>query len=97
MSISLKEIQNYHSQIDISPNIIYNVIESFSNPSKNKSSIRINYLINENDEILFINQDENIERYYSFLFYEVFIIKLDFERKKSKMIMIYNNEKKNII
>ena len=94
MSISLKEIQNYHSQIDISPNIIYNVIESFSNPSKNKSSIRINYLINENDEILFINQDENIERYYSFLFYEVFIIKLDFERKKSKMIMIYNNEKK---
>ena len=94
MSISLKEIQNYHSQIDISPNIIYNVIESFSNPSKSKSSIRINYLINENDEILFICQDENIERYYSFLFYEVFIIKLDFERKKSKMIMIYNNEKK---
>lgn len=94
MSISLKEIQNYHSQIDISPNIIYNVIESLSNPSKSKSSIRINYLINENDEILFINHDENIEKYYTFLFYEVFIIKLDFERKKSKMIMIYNNENK---
>ena len=94
MSISLKEIQNYHSQIDISPNIIYNVIESLSNPSKSKSSIRINYLINENDEILFINHDENIEKYYSFLFYEVFIIKLDFEKKKSKMIMIYNNENK---
>lgn len=94
MSISLKEIQNYHSQIDISPNIIYNVIESLSNPSKSKSSIRINYLINENDEILFINHDENIEKYYTFFFYEVFIIKLDFERKKSKMIMIYNNENK---
>ena len=94
MSISLKEIQNYHSQIDISPNIIYNVIESLSNPSKSKSSIRINYLINENDEILFINHDENIEKYYTFLFYEIFIIKLDFQRKKSKMIMIYNNENK---
>ena len=94
MSISLKEIQNYHSQIDISPNIIYNVIESLTNPSKSKSSIRINYLINGNDEILFINHDENIEKYYSFLFYEVFIIKLDFMRKKSKMIMIYNNENK---
>ena len=94
MSISLKEIQNYHSQIDISPNIIYNVIESLSNPSKSKTSIRINYLLNENDEILFINHDENIEKYYSFLFYEVFIIKLDFEKKKSKMIMIYNNENK---
>jgi hypothetical protein len=94
MSISLKEIQNYHSQIDISPNIIYNAIESLSNPSKSKSSIRINYLINENDEILFINHDENIEKFYTFLFYEVFIIKIDAMKKKSKMIMIYNNENK---
>ena len=94
MSISLKEIENYHSQIEISPNIIYNAIESLSSPSNSKTSIRINYLINENDEILFINHDENIEKYYSFLFYEVFIIKLDFEKKKSKMIMIYNNENK---
>ena len=94
MSISLKEIQNYHSQIDISPNIIYNAIESLSNPSKSKSSIRINYLINENDEILFINHDENTEKFYTFLFYEVFIIKIDAMKKKSKMIMIYNNENK---
>ena len=95
MFITQKEIQNFNSQINISPNIVFNVIQSLSTSSKNSTSVRINYLINENDEILFNNnKDENKDKYISFLFYEIFIIKIDFIRNKSKMIMIYNNENK---
>ena len=95
MFITQKEIQNFNSQINISPNIVFNVIQSLCTQSKNSTSIRINYLINENDEILFNNnKDENKDKYISFLFYEIFIIKIDFIKNKSKMIMIYNNENK---
>ena len=95
MFITQKEIQNFNSQINISPNIVFNVIQSLCTQSKNSTSIRINYLITENDEILFNNnKDENKDKYISFLFYEIFIIKIDFIKNKSKMIMIYNNENK---
>ena len=95
MFITQKEIQNFHSQVNISPNIVFNVIQSLSDPSKSNTSIRINYIINENDEILFnINKEDKEEKFISSLFYEIFIIKIDFIRNKSKMIMIYNNENK---
>lgn len=92
--ISHKEIQNYYSNINISPNIIHNILCSLNKAYKNNSAIRINYIINEKDVILLLNQDERIDKYYSFIFYEFFIIKIDFIRKTSKMIMIYNNENK---
>ena len=95
MFITQKEIQNFNSQVNISPNIVFNVIQSLSDPSKSNNSIRINYIINENDEILFnINKEDKEEKFISSLFYEIFIIKIDFIRNKSKMIMIYNNENK---
>ena len=95
MFITQKEIQNFNSQVNISPNIVFNVIQSLSDPSKSNTSIRINYIINENDEILFSNNKEDKEeKFISSLFYEIFIIKIDFIRNKSKMIMIYNNENK---
>ena len=94
MFISHKEIQNFYSKINISPNIIHNILSSFNKTSKNNSAIRINYIINQKDEIILHNQDERIDKYYSFIFYEIFIIKLDFIRNTSKMIMIYNNENK---
>ena len=91
MFISQEEIQNFYSQISISPNIVFNFIQSLNNPLNN-SSIRINYLINENDEILYNN--EKYDNFYNFLLYEIFIIKIDFIKNKSKMIIIYNNENK---
>ena len=94
MFISHKEIQNFYSKINISQNIIHNILCSLNKTSKNNSAIRINYIINEKDEIILHNQDERIDKYYSFIFYEIFIIKIDFIRNTSKMIMIYNNENK---
>jgi len=94
MFISHKEIQNFYSKINISPNIIHNILSSLNKTSKNNSAIRINYIINDKDEIILHNQDERIDKYYSFIFYEIFIIKIDSIRNTSKMIMIYNNENK---
>jgi len=94
MFISHKEIQNFHSKVNISPNIIHNILSSLNKTSNNNSAIRINYIINEKDEIILHNQDERIDKYYSFIFYEIFIIKIDSIRNTSKMIMIYNNENK---
>ena len=95
MSISEKEINDFNSQINISKNILLRTTQSLRNDSKNNDSIRIFYLINENDEII-NNEIDNIDKdtFFSFLFYEIFIIKLDFLKNKCKMIMIYNNEKK---
>ena len=73
MFISQEEIQNFYSQISISPNIVFNFIQSLNNPLNN-SSIRINYLINENDDILYNN--EKYDNFYNFLLYEIFIIKI---------------------
>ena len=94
MSITNQEIRNFYFQINISPNIIYNVIKTFNTPSKDNTSIRIYYFINENDELILNNQISNPDKYSDLLFYEIFIIKIDFIKNKSKMIMIYNNEKK---
>ena len=95
MSISQKEINDLNSQINISPNIFLRIAQSINSDSKTNDSIRIFYLINENDEIL-NNPNENMDKdiFYNFLFYEIFIIKIDYLKNKSKMIMIYNNEKK---
>ena len=95
MSISQKEINDLNSQINISPNIFLRIAQSINSDSKINDSIRIFYLINENDEIL-NNPNENMDKdiFYNFLFYEIFIIKIDYLKNKSKMIMIYNNEKK---
>ena len=83
MFIYQKEIQNINSQTNISPNIFFNVIQSLSIPTKANTSIRINYLINENDELLFSNnKEESIEIFISTLFYEIFFIKIDFIRKE---------------
>ena len=94
MSITQIEIRNFNSQINISPNIIYNAIQSLSAPSKNNTSVRIYYYINENDEIILNIPNEDQDKYNTFLFYEIIILKIDFLKNKSKMIMIYNNERK---
>ena len=95
MFIPQKDIQNFNSQTYISPNIVFNVIQSLSTSSESNSSIRINYIINENNELLFSNnEEENKEKLMTVLFYEIFVIKIDFIKNKSKMIMIYNNENK---
>ena len=93
MSFTLQEIKNFNSEINISPNIILNIIKALNN-TKNNSSIRIYYLIKDNDQIFFNSENEHEEKFFNCLFYEIFIIKIDFIRNKSKMIMIYNNEKK---
>ena len=92
MPITQQEITNFISQINISPNIIDYSLQTLCESSKDNSSVRIYYYINENDEI--IMQNEEPEKYNDFLFYEIIIIKIDFVKNKSKMIMIYNNEKK---
>ena len=69
MFISHKEVQNFHSKLNISPNIIHNILSSLNKTSNNNSAIRINYIINEKDEIILHNQDERIDKYYSFIFY----------------------------
>ena len=94
MSITNQEIRNFYFQINISPNIVYNVIKALNTPSKDNASLRIYYFINENDELILNNQIINPEKYNDLLFYEILIIKIDFIKNKSKMIMIYNNEKK---
>lgn len=94
MSFTLEEIRYFNSQINISPNIVYNSIKSLSDPLKNGASFRIYYFINENNEILLNNKNENLDNFNNYFFYEIFIIKIDLIKKKSKMIMIYNNEKK---
>ena len=63
MFISHKEIQNFYSKINISQNIIHNILCSLNKTSKNNSAIRINYIINEKDEIILHNQDERIDKY----------------------------------
>ena len=94
MSITQIEIRNFNSQINISPNIIYNAIQTLSSPSKNNTSVRIYYYINENDETILNIPNEDQDKYNTFLFYEIIILKIDFVKNKSKMIMIYNNERK---
>ena len=93
MFLSQEEIQDFYFQINISPNIVFNYIQSINNQF-NSHSIRINYIINENDEILFHNVNEAFDNFYNFLIYEILIIKIDFIKNISKMIIIYNNENK---
>ena len=93
MSITQQEITNFISQINISPNIMDYSLQILCGSPKGNSSVRIYYYINENDEIIKM-QNEEPEKYTDFLFYEIIILKLDFIKNKSKMIMIYNNEKK---
>ena len=94
MSITQQEIKNFISQTNISPNIIYNSLKSLCPQSKNDTSVRIYYYINEKDEIILNTQNEEEGKYNAYLFYEIIIIKIDFINNKSKMLMIYNNEKK---
>ena len=82
MSITNQEIRNFYFQINISPNIVYNIIKTLNAPSKDNASIRIYYFINENNELILNNQIVNPDKFNDFLFYEIFIIKIDFIKNK---------------
>ena len=69
MFINQKEIQNFNSKANISPNIIFNVIQSISIPTKTNTSIRINCLTKENDELLFSNNKEESKEIFISTFF----------------------------
>ena len=63
MSFIPQEIENFKSQINISPNIFSNVILSLNKPLINNTSVRIYYILKENDEIFPNNKYENQNKY----------------------------------
>ena len=103
MLITDKEIENYEKGIIISPNVlfatIHKTLEIYENSSNEysipkKNYIRLYYVINYNNEIICDNTKEIMDKYIPLFFYEVFIIKIDYQQKIAKMIMLYNNDSK---